>query len=96
MRQLWINYGRSADEMVIGWLTAEVTASSIVEFGTASGAYDSTASGTNTSYTYSASYTSGLIHHTTLTCVVCCGDDSFQAVPRVFGSACVHVAGMCA
>ena len=52
--------------MVIGWLTADVTAPSLVEYGTVSGTYDSSATGTNASYTYSSSYTSGLIHHTTL------------------------------
>ena len=64
--QRWINYGATADEMVIGWLTAETTASSTVEYGRTSGSYDNTVTGSSTSYDY-GTYTSPLIHHVTLT-----------------------------
>ena len=50
------------------WITAETDAESVVSYGTtAGGPYTQTATGTSDSYTYSSSYTSGLIHHVTLT-----------------------------
>ena len=52
--------------MVVGWLTADGTAPSMVEYGETSGALDLSASGTNATYTY-GSYTIGLIHHATMT-----------------------------
>ena len=64
--QYWINYGASPDQMVVGWLTAAVSPST-VQYGTASGAYTQTATGTVDFYKYSSSYTSGQIHHATLT-----------------------------
>ena len=47
-------------------LTADMTAESTVEYGTTSGSYTNSATGNATFYKYSASYTSGLIHHVTL------------------------------
>ena len=38
-----------------------------MQYGTASGAYTATANGTVDFYKYSAAYTSGQLHHTTLT-----------------------------
>lgn len=61
--QLWIAYGATPDAITIGWLTANMTAGSTVQFGTTSGSYPSSASGNATFYKYSAKYTSGLIHH---------------------------------
>jgi hypothetical protein len=61
--QLWINYGATYDAMTFGWLTSNMTAGSTVQYGTASGKYTNSASGNATFYKYSASYTSGLIHH---------------------------------
>ena len=50
------------------WVTAETDAESIVSYGTTRGGpYPFTSTGTSDSYTYSSSYTSGLIHHATLT-----------------------------
>lgn len=49
--------------MVVGWLTANMSAASVVEYGTASGVYTGSATGNATFYKYSALYTSGLIHH---------------------------------
>ena len=53
--------------MVIGWLTTDTAAPSTVQYGTVPGSYTNTATGTSASYTYSAKYTSGLIHHVELT-----------------------------
>lgn len=62
-----INYGHSEDEMVIGWVTADTGLDSYVEYDVNPGApYSFSASGTSDQYTYSSSYTSGQIHHTTL------------------------------
>ncbi len=44
------NYGASADEMVVGWLTSDMTAATTVQFGTSSGSYDKTATGNATYY----------------------------------------------
>ena len=44
-----------------------MSAGTTVQYGTTSGSYPSSASGNATFYTYSAKYTSGLIHHTWLT-----------------------------
>ena len=52
--------------MVVGWVTANV-APSTVQYGTASNSYSQTATGTVDFYKYSALYTSGQIHHATLT-----------------------------
>ena len=52
--------------MVIGWVTSNMQAPSTVQYGTSSGSYDKTATGNSSFYKYSARYTSGLIHHTTL------------------------------
>jgi hypothetical protein len=65
--QFSINYGSSPDSMVIGWLTADMTAASTVFYGTSPSSLTQTATGTSDFYKYSAKYTSGLIHHTTLT-----------------------------
>lgn len=64
--QFWINYGSSPDQMVIGWVTSDMGAASTVQYGTTSGSYTKTATGNATFYKYSARYTSGLIHHVTL------------------------------
>ena len=65
--QRWINLGSSPSEMVIGWVTAETDAQSVVYYGTKSGGpYSLSATGAADSYTY-GKYTSGLIHHVTLT-----------------------------
>jgi hypothetical protein len=64
--QFWINFGRSVDQMVVGWLTSDMTAGSSVQYGTSSGSYPNSAEGNATFYKYSAAYTSGLIHHVTL------------------------------
>ncbi len=52
--------------MVVGWLTA-TTLPSTVQYGTSSGSYSQSATGTVDSYKYSSKYTSGQIHHATLT-----------------------------
>jgi len=65
--QFWINYGSTPDQMVVGWVTSDMEAPSTVQFGTSSGSYTHTAAGNATFYKYSAKYTSGLIHHVTLT-----------------------------
>ena len=52
---------------VVGWLTSDASAASTVEYGTSSGSYTLTASGTADQYVYSSKYTSGLIHHVPLT-----------------------------
>ena len=65
--QFTINYGNSSDKMVIGWLTADASAATAVRYGTSSGNYPNTASGSGIQYVYSKKYTSGLIHHVTLT-----------------------------
>jgi hypothetical protein len=52
--------------MVVGWLMANMTAGSVVSWGTTSGKYPFIVTGNATFYKYSASYTSGLIHHVTL------------------------------
>ncbi len=52
--------------MVVGWLTANV-APSTVQYGTSSNSYSQTATGTVDFYKYSSKYTSGQIHHATLT-----------------------------
>jgi hypothetical protein len=65
--QRWINLGSSPSEMVIGWVTAETDAQSVVYYGTKSGGpYVLSATGAADSYKY-GSYKSGLIHHVTLT-----------------------------
>ena len=64
--QLWINFGSTPDSMVIGWLTANMSAASVVEYGTASGVYTNSATGNATFYVYGPKYTSGLIHHVRL------------------------------
>jgi hypothetical protein len=48
------NYGASADEMVVGWLTSDMNAASTVQFGTSPGSYDKTATGNATFYSSSA------------------------------------------
>ena len=53
--------------MVIGWLTSDVSAATAVRYGTSSGNYPNTVTGNSTTYTYSAKYTSGAIHHVWLT-----------------------------
>ncbi len=66
--QRWINFAASPTEMTIGWVTAETNAASVVSYGTkAGGPYPLTATGTSDFYKFSSSYTSGLIHHATLT-----------------------------
>jgi hypothetical protein len=66
--QRWVNLASKPTEMTIGWVTAETDAESIVSYGTTRGGpYPFTSTGTSDSYTYSSSYTSGLIHHATLT-----------------------------
>jgi len=52
--------------MVVNWVTSAVGPTT-VQFGTASGAYTATANGTVDFYKYSAFYTSGQLHHATLT-----------------------------
>lgn len=64
--QFWLNYGSSPDQMVVGWVTSDMTAASTVQYGTSKGSYTKTATGNATFYKYSARYTSGLIHHVTL------------------------------
>lgn len=64
--QFWINLGSTPDSMVVGWLTADMTAGTNVQYGTSSGSYPNQASGNSTFYKYSAKYTSGLIHHVRL------------------------------
>ena len=64
--QFWLNFGATPDVMVVGWVTADMTAASTVQYGTTSGAYTHTATGNATFYKYSAKYTSGLIHHVPL------------------------------
>ena len=65
--QRWINLGAEPSSMVIGWITAETDAESVVYYGTkAGGPYSLSATGSSDSYTY-GQYTSGLIHHVTLT-----------------------------
>lgn len=53
--------------MTIQWLTADMTAGTVVQYGTSSGSYPSSSSGNATFYKYSAKYTSGLIHRVHLT-----------------------------
>ena len=62
-----INLGATPDVMVVGFLTANMSAPSVVQYGTKSGIYDHVATGTSAYYTYSSKYTSGLIHHVPLT-----------------------------
>ena len=64
--QFWINLGATPDVMVVGWVTADMTAPSTVAYGTSSGAYTHTATGNASFYKYSSKYTSGLIHHVPL------------------------------
>lgn len=62
--EIWINYGATPDSMVIGWVTADKTAASVVQYGTQSGVYTNVSTIANTTYyVYSSKYTSGLIHH---------------------------------
>ena len=65
--QFWLSYGATPDSMLLGWLTADMTAPTTVQYGTSSGSYTKTASGNASFYKYSSSYTSGLIHHVPLT-----------------------------
>jgi len=66
--QIWLNFGRTLDAMVVGWLTSDMTAATVVQWGTTSGGpYPNQASGNSTFYKYSSKYTSGLIHHATMT-----------------------------
>jgi len=53
--------------MVLGWVTSDMGAASAARYGESSGNYPLAATGTGISYKYSAKYTSGLIHHVTLT-----------------------------
>lgn len=53
--------------MVAGWLTSDMTAGTTVQWGTTSGNYPNQANGNSTYYVYSSKYTSGLIHHATMT-----------------------------
>ncbi len=54
--------------MVAGWLTSDMTAATVVQWGTASGGpYTYSATGNSSYYVYSPRYTSGLIHHATMT-----------------------------
>ncbi|PIM97091.1 Purple acid phosphatase [Handroanthus impetiginosus] len=54
-----------AKHMRITWVTSDKHAPSIVEYGTSSGTYTSTAQGESTSYSY-VLYSSGIIHHTVI------------------------------
>jgi len=65
--QIWINYGRTSDVMVVGWITSDMNAATEVHYGTSPGSYTMTAGGNATFYKYSTKYTSGLIHHAYLT-----------------------------
>ena len=66
--QVNINYGKTPDAMVVGWMSPSMSDASFVEFGTASGApYARSASGSSAQYVYGPKYTSGAIHHVTLT-----------------------------
>jgi hypothetical protein len=62
-----LNFGDDAGDMVVGWATTDTSADTLVEWGTKSGAYTHSARGTSETYTYSASYTSPLLHHATMT-----------------------------
>lgn len=53
------------NQMRITWITNDANVSSIVEYGTSPGIYNSSAKGENTSYTY-LGYRSGQIHRVTL------------------------------
>ena len=65
--QIFLNFGEDAGDMVAGWATTDTTADSLVEWGTKSGVYTHSARGTSETYTYSAKYTSPLLHHATMT-----------------------------
>ena len=91
--QLWLNYGSSPDTMVVGWLTSNMSAGSVVRYGLSPGQYTGTASGRGIFYTYSAKYTSGLIHHVNVTGLLAntkyyysCGSDSAWSAEYSFTS----------
>ena len=65
--QFWISLGATPDVMTVGWMTSSMSAPTTVQYGKTSGAYTNTASGNATFYKYSSKYTSGLIHHVSLT-----------------------------
>ena len=64
--QRFLNYGNTEDSIVIGWVTANMTADSIVQYGTSPSTLTKTATGSGRNYTYGI-YTSGLIHHVKIT-----------------------------
>lgn len=63
--QLWVNYGRTPDQLVFTWLTADLTAGSSVQYGFQPGQNNFQAQGNSSTYTY-GNYTSGLIHRVTV------------------------------